>query len=89
MHTYFESVESEKTQTMVVVYIDLEYTNSNSYLGDVVEIAAIGGKSGWIFHKYINIGYKLPPVRAKPASTKRLMDCPVSYDKSSEAAIGN
>ena len=47
---------------MVVVYIDLEYTNGNFYLGDVIEIAATGGESGWIFRKYINIGYKLSPL---------------------------
>ena len=49
---------------MVLIYIDLEYTNGNFYLGDVVEIAPIGGggESGWIFHAYINIGYKLPPI---------------------------
>ena len=35
---------------MVIVYLDLEYSNGNLYVGDIIEIAAIGGESGWIYH---------------------------------------
>ena len=29
-------------------------------MSDIIEMAAIGEDSGWTFHKYINVNYKLP-----------------------------
>ena len=40
-------------------YLDMEWTNGNFYLGDIIEIAVISGDSGHIFHSYVKIHYKL------------------------------
>ena len=46
---------------MSIFYIDLEYTNSNLYIGEVFEIAVLSEKSGYMFHVYISITDKIPP----------------------------
>ena len=46
---------------MSIFYIDLEYTNSNLYIGEVFEIAVLSEKSGYMFHVYISIYDKIPP----------------------------
>ena len=40
--------------------MDVEYTNGNYYLGDIFDIAVLSENSGYAFHSYINIRYKIP-----------------------------
>ena len=56
----FNTSRSWCDATMMKVYIDFEYTHGNYYMSDIIEMAAIGEDSGWTFHKYINVNYKLP-----------------------------
>ena len=42
-------------------YLDTEYTNGNYYTGDIFEVAVLSEKTGYIFHAYITIRYKLLP----------------------------
>ena len=39
--------------------MDAEYTNGNYYLGEIFEIALLSQSSGYIFHSYINISYRI------------------------------
>ena len=41
-------------------YLDLEYTNGNYYLADIIEISIVAGDHE--FHRYINIRYPVPPI---------------------------
>ena len=41
-------------------YLAMEYTNGNLYRGDIFEIALLSERTGYIFHAYIKIAYKLP-----------------------------
>ena len=41
-------------------YLDLEFTNGDYYLADVLEIALVAGESGSILHSYVKIHYSVP-----------------------------
>ena len=41
-------------------YLDLEFTNRNYYLTDIIEMALVAGESGTAFHSYIRIHYSIP-----------------------------
>ena len=41
-------------------YLDVEYTNGNFYLGDIIEIALVSEESENIFHSYVKIHYSVP-----------------------------
>ena len=41
-------------------YLDLEYTNCNYYLADIIEIAMVAGESGIAFHSYVKLHYSIP-----------------------------
>ena len=69
---------------MVNVYIDLEYTHGNHYMSDIIEMAATGEDSGWTFHKYINVNYKLPlnVTKLTGITDEKLSECAVSFKES-------
>ena len=41
-------------------YLDLEFTNGNYYLCDIIEIALLAADSGNTFHSYVKIHYSIP-----------------------------
>ena len=41
-------------------YLDMEFTNGNYYLADILEIALVAGESGNVFHNYVKIHYSIP-----------------------------
>ena len=41
-------------------FLDLEFTNGNYYLADIIELALLGEHSGNIFHSYVRIHYLIP-----------------------------
>ena len=41
-------------------YLDMEFTNGNYYLADIIEIALVAEDSGYTFHSYVNIHYSIP-----------------------------
>ena len=41
-------------------YLDLEFTNENYYLSDILEIALIVEESGNAFHSYVSLHYSVP-----------------------------
>ena len=41
-------------------YLDMEFTNGNYYLADILEIALLSGESGNVFHRYVQIHYSVP-----------------------------
>ena len=41
-------------------YLNLEFTNGNYYLADILEIALVAGESGSVFHCYVEIHYSVP-----------------------------
>ena len=47
---------------MVCMYIDLEYTNGNLYIADILEIAVVSGDTENVFHTLISIDYEIPSV---------------------------
>ena len=69
---------------MMKVYIDLEYTHGNYYMSDIIEMAAIGEDSGWTFHKYIKVTYKLPlnVMKLTGITDEKLSECGVSFKES-------
>ena len=48
------------THIMGKFYLDLEFTNGNYYLVDILEIALVVGESGNVFHSYVKIHYSVP-----------------------------
>ena len=40
--------------------MDLEFTNGNYYLADILEIALLSEESGNVFHSYVKINYSVP-----------------------------
>ena len=46
---------------MGVVYIDLEYTNGNYYMCDIIEIAAISERTDATYHTLVKIKDRIPP----------------------------
>ena len=71
---------------MGVFYIDTEFTNGNFYLGDIFEIACLSEDSGYIFHSYINIGYKIPNYvkRLCDVTDEKIKSCPSFYNVMTE-----
>ena len=49
-------------------FLDLEFTNGNYYLADIIEMAVLSEATGYIFHSYIRIHY-LIPLRIKELTT--------------------
>ena len=41
-------------------YLDMEFTNGNYYLADIIEIALVAEESGHVFHSYVKIHYPIP-----------------------------
>ena len=41
-------------------YLDLEFTNGNCYLSDILEIALVPEDSGNTFHSYVPLHYSVP-----------------------------
>ena len=41
-------------------YLDMEYTNGNFYLADIIEISLVAEKTAHEFHSYVTIPYRLP-----------------------------
>ena len=41
-------------------YLDMEFTNGNYYLTDILEIAVVAEESGNIYHRYVKIHYSVP-----------------------------
>ena len=41
-------------------YLDLEFTDGNYYLDDVLEIALLAGESENVIHSYVQIHYSVP-----------------------------
>ena len=41
-------------------FMDLEFTDGNYYLADIIEIAVIAEESGNVFHMYVRIHYSIP-----------------------------
>ena len=50
---------------MARFFLDLEFTNGNYYLADIIEIALLSEISGFTFHTYVKIDKCLPPVVRK------------------------
>ena len=48
------------THIMGKFYLDLEFTNGNYYLVDILEIALVAEESGNVFHSYVKIHYSVP-----------------------------
>ena len=40
-------------------YLDLEFTNGNFYLADILELALLSEESGYAFHSYVKIHYSV------------------------------
>ena len=45
---------------MGTFYLDLEFTNGNYYLADILEIALLSEESGNLLHSYVKIHYSIP-----------------------------
>ena len=41
-------------------YVDLEFTNGNYYLTDILELALLSEESGYPFYSYVKIYYSVP-----------------------------
>ena len=41
-------------------FLDLEFTNGNYYLSDIIELALIAEETGKVFHRYVKIHYRIP-----------------------------
>ena len=44
-----------------MIYIDLDYTNGNYYMCDIIEIAAVTERTGAKYHTLVKIEDRLPP----------------------------
>ena len=42
------------------LYLDLDFTNGNYYLTDILEIALVSEESGYAFHSIVKIQYSMP-----------------------------
>ena len=45
---------------MAKFYLNMEFTNGNYYLVDILEIALLAEESGNVYHNYVKINYSLP-----------------------------
>ena len=41
-------------------YLEMEFTNGNYYLVDILKIALLAEESGIVYHSYVKIGYSVP-----------------------------
>ena len=41
-------------------YLDMEFTNGNDYLVDILEISLLADESGNVYHSYVKINYSVP-----------------------------
>ena len=41
-------------------YLDMEFTNGNYYMTDILEIAAVAEESGNTYHRYVKLHYSVP-----------------------------
>ena len=41
-------------------YLDMEFTNGNYYLVDILEIALLAEESGNVHHRHVKINYSVP-----------------------------
>ena len=41
-------------------YLDMEFTNGNYYLVDILETALLAEESGKVYHSYVKINYSVP-----------------------------
>ena len=55
-----KKLQLQKEVTMVRFYLDMEFTNGNYYLTDILEIAVVAKDSGNIHHSYVKINYSVP-----------------------------
>ena len=44
---------------MGIFYLDLEFTNGNYYLADILGLALLSEESGYAFHSYVKIHYSV------------------------------
>ena len=49
----------QKEVTMGRFYLDMEFTNGNYYLVDILEIALLSEESGNVYHSYVKINYSV------------------------------
>ena len=45
---------------MGIYFLDVEFTNGNFYMADIIEIALLADDTNHVFHQYIQIHYALP-----------------------------
>ena len=57
---YPSGVVAERSDTMGRFYLDMEFTNANYYLVDILEIALLAEASGNVYHSYVKINYSVP-----------------------------
>ena len=50
-----------RKEKMGVVYIDLEYTNGNYYMCDIIETAAVSERTDATYHTLVKIEDRIPP----------------------------
>ena len=55
-----ESYDKSIVNIMGKFFLDMEFTNGNYYLTDIIEMALIAEESGNAFHSYIRIHYSIP-----------------------------
>ena len=41
-------------------YLDMDFTNGNYYLVDILEITVLAEESGNVYHSYVKISYSVP-----------------------------
>ena len=46
-------------------YLDLEFTNGNYYLADIIEMSIVAADTNHEFHRYVRIPYPIPPIVKK------------------------
>ena len=44
------------------LYLDMEFTNGNYYLADILEIALVSEESGYAFHSSVKIHYSVAKI---------------------------
>ena len=52
--------EGSHTHMMGKFYLDIEFTNGNYYLADILEIALLAEESGNVYQSYVKINYSVP-----------------------------
>ena len=45
---------------MGIYFLDLEFTNGNYYLANIVEMALLAKDTGHTFHRYVQLYYSIP-----------------------------